>query len=223
MVAATSPAEMSQLILTDDDRSVHVTPLVQGEGGKASAALPAGRLDVNGQQIDLRTRNSWLLKLEDVSTPELVEVMAINSLAPFLLNSRLQPLMTRSSGAAAGSAAAAAFIVNISAMEGKFYRHKTPNHPHTNMAKAALNMMTRTSSAELAAKHGIYMTAVDTGWINDENPRDKAARIAEVHHFQTPLDEVDAAARVLHPVFHGVSSAAPLFGVFLKDYAETEW
>ena len=108
-------------------------------------------------------------------------------------------------------------------MEGKFYRHKTANHPHTNMAKAALNMMTRTSAPELAAAHAIFMTAVDTGWINDENPREKAARIAERHDFQTPIDEIDAAARVLHPVFHGVRTGAPMCGVFLKDYAETEW
>ena len=82
---------------------------------------------------------------------------------------------------------------------------------------------TRTSAADLASNHRIYMTAVDTGWINDENPREKAARIAKEHHFQTPIDEVDAAARVLHPVFEGVSTGKPLFGVFLKDYVETEW
>ena len=141
--------------------------------------------------------------------------MAINALAPFLLNSRLQPLMASTQGNK--------YVVNVSAMEGKFYRHKTPNHPHTNMAKAALNMMTRTSAKDLAEKDGIYMTAVDTGWINDENPRDKAARIAEASHFQTPIDEVDAAARVLHPVFHGVSTKEPLYGVFLKDFIATEW
>ena len=124
---------------------------------------------------------------------------------------------------AAAAACHATFIVNVSAMEGKFYRHKTANHPHTNMAKAALNMMTRTSAAELAARHRIFMTAVDTGWINDENPRPKAARTAEVHHFQTPIDEVDAAARVLHPVFDGLATGRPLSGVFLKDYEETEW
>ena len=106
-------------------------------------------------------------------------------------------------------------------MEGKFYRHKTPNHPHTNMAKAALNMMTRTSAADLA-RSNVYMTAVDTGWINDENPRDVAARTAAAG-FQTPIDEVDAAARVCHPIFHGVETGAPLFGVFLKDYVECEW
>ena len=229
-----TPAQLSQLKVAPEDHTLSVTPGLNGE-------LPAGRLDVNGQQIDLRTHNSWLLKLEDVSVPELVEVMAINTLAPFLLNSRLQPLLAATAKAgcprreddkeddhgkkehAAESAAGAAFIVNVSAMEGKFYRHKTPNHPHTNMAKAALNMMTRTSAAELAKRDSVYMTAVDTGWINDENPRDRAARTAEVHHFQTPIDEVDAAARVLHPVFHGVATGKPLFGVFLKDFVATEW
>ena len=190
-------------------------PVVRSVFIFASFIRPSGHLDINGQQIDLRTTNSWLLKLRDVSIPELVEVMAINALAPFLLNSRLQPLMASTQGNK--------YVVNVSAMEGKFYRHKTPNHPHTNMAKAALNMMTRTSAKDLAEKDGIYMTAVDTGWINDENPRDKAARIAEASHFQTPIDEVDAAARVLHPVFHGVSTKEPLYGVFLKDFIATEW
>ncbi|KUF98608.1 Neutral ceramidase B [Phytophthora nicotianae] len=117
------------------------------------------------------------------------------------------------------------FIINVSAMEGKFYRSKTPNHPHTNMAKAAANMMTRTCAEDLAKK-GIYMSSVDTGWINDENPRDVAVRIADTHNFQTPLDEVDAAARVLDPIFalyQQGNTDKPLYGQFLKDYAVSEW
>ena len=108
-------------------------------------------------------------------------------------------------------------------MEGKFYRHKSPNHPHTNMAKAALNMMTRTCAEELASC-GIYMNSVDTGWINDEKPIGKAAAHAEAHHFQTPLDEVDAAARILDPVLASLEpDATPHHGKFLKDYEVTEW
>jgi NAD(P)-dependent dehydrogenase (short-subunit alcohol dehydrogenase family) len=121
------------------------------------------------------------------------------------------------------------FIVNVSAMEGKFYRFKSANHPHTNMAKAALNMMTRTSAAEYAKTSRIYMTAVDTGWINDEKPLEKAAGHAATHNFQTPLDEVDAAARVLDPIMapmlrlqSGLAPNPPC-GVFLKDYAKCEW
>ena len=226
--ARPTPAQLSQLRFGPED-DVALTPAGAAAvgGGGGGALLPAGALDVNGQQVDLRSSNSWVLKMSEVSTPELVEVFAINTLAPFLLNARLQPLLAASAQTApptAGSdAPRGAFVVNVSAMEGKFYRHKTPNHPHTNMAKAALNMMTRTSAPELAASHAIYMTAVDTGWINDENPREKAARTAEVHAFQTPLDEVDAAARVLHPVFEGLTTGKPQFGVFIKDYVETEW
>lgn len=136
-------------------------------------------MDVNAQQIDLRSTNSWLLKLQEVETAELVEVLAINSVAPFILNALLKPLMmkARNIDHEAGKKDSGRYIVNVSAMEGKFYRHKSPNHPHTNMAKAALNMMTRTSSGDYQ-KDGIYMNAVDTGWINDENPLIHAARIA---------------------------------------------
>ena len=113
-------------------------------------------------------------------------------------------------------------------MEGKFYRHKQPTHPHTNMAKAALNMMTRTSAADYA-KASIYMTAVDTGWINDEKPAAQAAADAATHNFQTPIDEIDAAARVLDPIIAPLrrleagEEPAPPVGVFLKDYAVCEW
>ena len=107
-------------------------------------------------------------------------------------------------------------------------QYKQPTHPHTNMAKAALNMMTRTSAADYA-KCGIYMTAVDTGWINDEKPAERAAADHSVHNFQTPIDEIDAAARVLDPIIAPLrrqqagEEPKPPFGVFLKDYERCEW
>ena len=117
------------------------------------------------------------------------------------------------------------YIINVSAMEGKFYRYKMANHPHTNMAKAALNMMTRTSAEDLAKNHKIYMNSVDTGWINDENPLERATKTAKVNNFQTPIDEIDAASRILDPIFTGINNPglAKDFGKFLKDYKETEW
>merc|ERR1719188_2831569 len=163
----------------------------------AAHALPEGELDAHGQQLDTRSTNSWLLRLGEVSTPETVEVFCINALTPFILNSRLRPLLEQSPHADR-------YIVNVSAMEGKFYRYKQPTHPHTNMAKAALNMMTRTSAEEYARNSDIYMNSVDTGWINDENPLPTAQRIAADHGFQTPIDEIDAAARILDPVLAGM-------------------
>ena len=110
-------------------------------------------------------------------------------------------------------------------MEGKFYRYKSANHPHTNMAKAALNMMTATSAAEWVQTGGVYMNAVDTGWINDEKPLATAARVAKEQAFQTPIDEEDAAARVLDPVFSSLLGEylPPPFGKFFKDYVVSEW
>ncbi|GMH79250.1 hypothetical protein TL16_g09485 [Triparma laevis f. inornata] len=181
-------------------------------------SLPTGLTDINGQQLDLSKTNSWLLKLGEVQTPEIVECMFINVISPFILNGRLLPYMGKNS-----------FIVNVSAMEGKFYRFKTENHPHTNMAKAALNMMTRTSAESLASR-GVFMNSVDTGWINDENPREKAAKTKVVNNFQTPIDEIDAAARILDTVMVGVKEGwgveegvEGIQGKFLKDYVESEW
>ncbi|CEG36538.1 short chain dehydrogenase reductase family oxidoreductase [Plasmopara halstedii] len=193
-------------------------PMIAGEDSSDDnvGAFPDGMVDVNGQQVDLRSHNSWLLRIGEIATPEVAEVFAINTLAPFIMNNRLVPLLEKS------GITDKKFIVNVSAMEGKFYRYKTPNHPHTNMAKAALNMMTRTCAEDLS-KRSIYMNSVDTGWINDENPLPKAHAHAQAHNFQTPIDEIDAAARVLDPIFVGCTSNKPIAGKFLKDFHETEW
>ena len=145
-----------------------------------------------------------------------------------MLNGKLRPLLARTVAMdkETGVKHAAAFVINVSAMEGKFYRHKTVFHPHSNMAKSALNMMTATSARDYASD-GIYMNSVDTGWINDENPLEKAARLATEQSFQTPIDEEDAAARVIAPVFEGCMDPPatwPLpYGQFFKDYRESEW
>src|SRR5581483_1630814 len=163
----------------------------------------------------LRTLNSWRLTLADVPTPELLEVLLINAVAPFVLAARLKPLMLR-----AGTREV--HVVNVSAMEGIFSRGtKTDKHPHTNMAKAALNMMTRTSAPDYA-KDGIHMNAVDTGWVTDEDPAHLSARKAELG-FAPPLDIIDGAARILDPVFAGRLTGEHVWGQFLKDYKPAPW
>ena len=138
-----------------------------------------------------------------------------NSTAPFILISRLRPSM-------AASSARRKYVVNVSAMEGQFSRrYKGPGHPHTNMAKAALNMLTRTSALEMLETDGILMTAVDTGWITDERPHPTKVRLAE-EGFHAPLDLVDGAARVYDPVVRG-ENGEDLFGCFLKDFEPSPW
>jgi NAD(P)-dependent dehydrogenase (short-subunit alcohol dehydrogenase family) len=163
----------------------------------------------------LQHKNSWTQNVEDVDPREMLEVQLCNTTAPFLLISRL-----RSSMAAAASGRS--YIVNVSAMEGVFgRRYKGPGHPHTNMAKAALNMLTRTSAREMFESDGILMTSVDTGWITDERPHFTKVRLAE-EGFHAPLDLVDGAARVYDPIVRG-ESGEDLFGVFLKDYVSSAW
>jgi NAD(P)-dependent dehydrogenase (short-subunit alcohol dehydrogenase family) len=182
---------------------------------EGEALFPAGRYDEDLQQVDLREINSWRLRLHEVETPELLEVHLVNAIAPYVLNARLKPLMVRTPGTHK-------HIVNVSAMEGQFYRAtKTDKHPHTNMAKAALNMMTRTSAPDFV-KDGIHMNAVDTGWVTDEDPAAHAARKAE-EGFAPPLDIIDGAARIVDPVFVGRLTDTHVWGQFLKDYKPAPW
>lgn len=190
--------------------------LIDGDLERGNQLFPAGQLDQDRQQVDRRDKNSWRLTLSEVPTVELLEVHLVNAVAPFVLNGRLKPLMMR-------VPSRDKHIVNVSAMEGQFYRaFKTDKHPHTNMAKASLNMMTRTSAPEYA-RDGIHMNSVDTGWITDEDPIEIQEQKIREHGFHPPLDVVDAAARICDPIFDGANRGIHAWGQFFKDYKPTRW
>ncbi|MDH4262845.1 MAG: SDR family oxidoreductase [Spirochaetia bacterium] len=199
-----SSAELSQIPYTYDNSMA------------VQEVFPEGKLDADLQQVDLRTTNSWRLRLGEIPTSEMFEIQLVNAIAPFVLCNRLVSIMRR-------DYTGEKHIVNVSAMEGKFYRYKKADrHPHTNMAKAALNMLTHTSASDFA-KDGIFMNAVDTGWVTDEDPAQLSKLKEETHDFQPPLDIVDGAARVCDPFFNGILTGNHVYGKFLKDYHCIDW
>jgi NAD(P)-dependent dehydrogenase (short-subunit alcohol dehydrogenase family) len=203
-IGITQAPELSQVRYAYDDET------------RRSDLFPTGRLDADLQQVDLRAQNTWRLALAEVPTAEMLEVQLVNAVAPFILCARLKALMLR-------HPTGDKHIVNVSAMEGIFSRGtKTDKHPHTNMAKAALNMMTLTAARDYV-QSGIHMNAVDTGWVTDEDPALHADRKRTELDFQPPLDIVDGAARVCDPFFSGLLTGVHLSGKFLKDYKPSSW
>jgi NAD(P)-dependent dehydrogenase (short-subunit alcohol dehydrogenase family) len=203
-IGIVASAELSQVRYAYDDET------------RRDDLFPAGKLDADLQQVDLRHQNTWRLALAEVPTAEMLEVQLVNAVAPFILCARLKPLMLR-------VPTRDKHIVNVSAMEGIFSRGpKTAKHPHTNMAKAALNMMTLTASRDYV-NDGIHMNAVDTGWVTDEDPAIHADRKRHELDFAPPLDIVDGAARVCDPFFSGLLTGEHVYGRFLKDYKPSNW
>ncbi|WP_309617054.1 SDR family NAD(P)-dependent oxidoreductase [Salinibacterium sp.] len=197
-------------------RADELTEQAMAPGSSSLERLAAGTaIDAGGLLPDLHGVNSWTQHVNEVDPLEMLEVQLANTTAPFILISKLRPSM-------ASSSARRTYVVNVSAMEGVFGRgYKGPGHPHTNMAKAAVNMLTRTSAREMFETDGILMTSVDTGWITDERPHPTKVRLAE-EGFHAPLDLIDGAARVYDPIVRG-EAGEDLFGIFLKDYAPGNW
>jgi NAD(P)-dependent dehydrogenase (short-subunit alcohol dehydrogenase family) len=198
---------------TPTPQSLTALALTAGSASPERIAA-ASAIDAGGLVPDLDPVNSWIQRVHEVDPVELLEVQLCNTTAPFILIGRLRAAM-------AASSARRTYVVNVSAMEGQFSRgYKGPGHPHTNMAKAALNMLTRTSAKELLTD-GILMTSVDTGWITDERPHPTKMRLAG-EGFHAPLDLVDGAARVYDPIVRG-EAGEDLYGCFLKDYEPSPW
>jgi NAD(P)-dependent dehydrogenase (short-subunit alcohol dehydrogenase family) len=180
------------------------------------ALFPIDKYDRDGNQIDLRSTNSWLLRDDEVSIIELLEVHVVNAIAPFVINSRLKAMMNRH------QSKVDRYIINVSSQEGRFEGVDKPwRHPHTNMAKAALNQMTRTCAKEYA-KHGIFMNAVDPGWISFQHPHPIATAMLD-RGSEPPFTIFDAAARICDPIWTGLNTGNNQFGRLFKDYRIIDW
>ena len=230
LLAAASGAdagEADQVALTDAEAAAHnaqtITAMALTAGSSSLERLADGTaIDAGGLLPDLHHSNSWVQGVGEVDALEMLEVQLCNETAPFILISSLRRRLAEAARGARADGNGRAYVVNVSAMEGVFGRgYKGPGHPHTNMAKAAVNMLTRTSAREMFETDSILMTSVDTGWITDERPHPTKVRLAE-EGFHAPLDLVDGAARVYDPIVRG-EDGEDLFGVFLKDFKPSTW
>lgn len=206
-------AQLPLLPVADQARIAGTAPATPTLIG-TSDLFPPGQLDYFNQPLDLRSSNSWVMRLDEVDTTEVLSANLVNNISPFMLNSRLKALMQQSSFPDK-------FIINVTSSEGQFsYAQKTIYHPHTNMTKAALNMMTRTSASDYAAAN-IYMNSVDVGWVSTGNPIEKKSRL-EQSGFLPPLMLDDAAARIYDPIVQAINGT-PAFGKLYKNYEEVAW
>ena len=179
--------------------------------------LPADAFHDHEERVDSRDTNSWLLKLDAVSAPEMLEVQLVNNIAPFLLNSRCKPLLLR-------SPFARRFIVNVSAMEGQFQRHKTVYHPHTNMAKGRAEHDDAHQWRRLRPRQHLYEQRGYRLGHGREPHAQANAQSGRRRLLFAPLDIYDGMARIYHPIAEGINdSKEPYYGVFLKDYAPCPW
>lgn len=205
--------EQNKLLIVNNQYSDHLLQVFDSLHSENKIFFPNGKYDENCEQVDLRKQNTWIKELGEIDIEECVECMTINAFAPFHLNQCLKQLLRKANGA---------YIVNVSSMEGVFnMKNKATNHPHTNMAKSALNMMTMTS-AKTYARDKIYMVSVDTGWITNEFPNEYESKSIKKTD-NVPLDNIDGACRVLDPVFEYYNTGKTIYGVFLKDYVVSNW
>lgn len=192
--------------------------LFQGEIGTLylnnSLSMATGKTDIVQFREEDHT-NSWTSKPEDITLCEFLEVQVINVTAPFMLCSGLKECLLKSNHPNK-------FIINVTSVEGSFSeKKKSSKHLHTNMAKASLNMITKSMGKDLAKEH-IFIYSVDPGWVSNQFPKNWNGICDE--SFEAPLTYEDAAARICDPVFmHKDDVYVKEFGVIYKDYKKWEW
>ncbi|KAH0787655.1 putative oxidoreductase [Histomonas meleagridis] len=143
--------------------------------------------------------NTWCMNIYDICQEEMEELMRINAIAPALFFQTMIPLMKKSK--------TAPYFITVHAREGNFSISKNDKHIHTNMAKAALHMLTRClPEAKLMTDNGIPFSihGCDPGWISVDEYYEKNRP-----WIVPPIDEVDGAARILYPIFRKLPSTRP--------------
>ncbi len=89
------------------------------------------------------------------------------------------------------------------------------------MAKAALNMMTRTAASHYK-EYNVLMNSVDTGWITNEKPNPQNLN-EDQRKTTMAIDEIDGAMRILDPIIRAIRNNEQDYGKLFKNYQEYPW
>jgi len=179
----------------------------------------------NGSELEPYAKSSWVQSLFEIPYEDVISAHAVNTFVPLILCRELLPLMGSSTPSAPTSIPGApetertrpqAYIINVSSREGIFEDRtdstaKQGTHVHTNMSKAALNMITETEAATAWKTRQVAMNTVDPGYMS------AAPEYEDVFGGVRPIGWEDGAGRVLWPVAVGEKGQA-VWGRFLKHY-----
>jgi NAD(P)-dependent dehydrogenase (short-subunit alcohol dehydrogenase family) len=150
-----------------------------------------GKLDVliNNAGVNLKdqpdkARFSSVFRIADFDVDEMTAMMRTNALLPTLLIRHLLPLLR---------AGEPGKVINISSWLGSIGEKSVPGHYGYAGSKSLLNMMTKAAAIELADQ-GVYLAAVNPGWMRTRmggdsatlSPEESAASIVE--HVIEPLN-----------------------------------
>lgn len=151
--------------------------------------------------IPIKDQSSWVKHIGDIDPGEIMEATVINQMVPTLIINSLKNELVGDK-----------FIINVTCLEGTFNCNKTGAHPHTNMCKAAMNMLIRT----LFEEGDLNVYSIDPGFVSGVNP--------QMNHY--PLSTDDASAQILYPIiqfYKGKRLPKSIEWCHIRGYQPTAW
>ncbi|KAF8078304.1 hypothetical protein FPV67DRAFT_1603874 [Lyophyllum atratum] len=181
-------------------------------------------LDEENRELIKPVKSSWTQKLNEIPYEDVISAHSINTFVPLILMRELLPIMSLPSvspspSPSSASAKPSAYIINVSSREGipecrPSHRAKAGHHVHTNMSKAALNMLTETEAGEAWRSARVAVNSVDPGYMSADPEWMEMSGLSDKN---CPIGWEDGAARVLWPVAMG-EKGTPVWGRFLKHF-----
>ncbi|KAJ5316841.1 hypothetical protein PENANT_c016G00047 [Penicillium antarcticum] len=163
------------------------------------------------------SRSSWVQFLNQIPYADLISAHSVNAFVPLILCRELLPVMgiLPPKTSSCSRPIPAGYIINVSSREGiledtTISQSKAGHHVHTNMSKAAINMITETEAQAAWKERRVAMNSVDPGYMS--------AAPECVPADGCPIGFEDGAGRVLWPVAAGEIEGEVAWGRFLKHF-----